>query len=94
MNILQKKSVVIPNPVSFWDNKDLETWVVNSVKVKMVTKMDNYLEREGRINLRKLFLVPIFSISELEKRVKETAPEMKTVFYKELSETIAGIEAT
>lgn len=91
MRNLQIRSKVIQNPLSFTEKRDVETWVVNSVKVKMVTKMDKFLEREGRINLRKLFLVPIFSISEMEKRVKETAPEMKTVFYKELSETIAQI---
>ena len=91
INSIKRKTVLMQNPVAFADRKDLETWVVNSLKVKMLTKFDQYLEHEGRINLRKLFLVPIFTIIEMEKRVKDTAPEMKTVFFKELSNIIESI---
>ena len=63
---------------------DVESWVINTVKLSMISKLDVKLEAEGKTNLRKLFLVPIFRISELEKRVIEQAPEIKTIFYREL----------
>lgn len=72
--------------------KDIESWIVNSVKVKMIRKLDNILEPEGRINARKLFLSPVFSISEIVKRVETTAPEMTTFFYKELISTVDEAE--
>lgn len=72
--------------------REIETWIVNSVKVKMIKKMDNLLETEGKVNARKLFLVPIFNIEELAKRVQEQAPELKTLFYKELTVTISEAE--
>lgn len=68
--------------------QEVETWVVNSVKVKMIKKMDTLVETEGKMNARKLFLVPIFNISDMKKRVEEQAPELKTIFYKELTEII------
>lgn len=64
--------------------QEVEYYVVNSVKVAMIKKCDGLLEKEGRLNLRKLFLVPVFTVSEFAKRIEETAPEMKTFFYKEL----------
>ncbi|MBI4990699.1 hypothetical protein HZB96_01240 [Candidatus Gottesmanbacteria bacterium] len=73
--------------------KDVESWVVNSLKVKMIKKLDNLLEVEGRVNARKLFLVPVFTIAELSKRVNESAPEIKTFFYKELITTIDEAES-
>lgn len=69
-------------------DKDLEAWVVNTLKVKMISKLDNLLEREGRENARRLLLVPIFSISEMSKRIKEQAPEMKTFYYRELMDIL------
>lgn len=72
--------------------REVETWVVNSVKVKMIRKMDSLLETEGKVNARKLFLVPVFNIPELTNRVQEMAPELKTLFYKELSSTIGEAE--
>lgn len=72
--------------------REVETWIVNSVKVKMIKKMDNLLETEGKVNARKLFLVPIFNIEEMAKRVQEQAPEMKTMFYKELSRIMGEAE--
>ncbi len=72
--------------------REVETWVVNSVKVKMITKMDSLLETEGKMNVRKLFLVPIFNIEEMAKRVQEQAPELKTLFYKELLVTLSEAE--
>lgn len=74
------------NPVV---REEVETWVVNSVKVKMIKKMDTLLETEGKVNARKLFLVPIFKIEELSKRVESQAPELKTMFYKELIDIVA-----
>lgn len=70
----------------------VEEWVVNSVKLSLVKKLDSCLDSTGRENLRKLLLVPIFTIQELSARVKETAPEMKTLFYKELSNQILFAE--
>lgn len=72
--------------------REIESWVVNSVKVKMIAKMDSLLEVEGKVNVRKLFLVPVTNILELSKRVQEMAPELKTFFYKELSTTIGEAE--
>lgn len=72
--------------------REVETWVVNSVKVKMIKKMDTLLETEGKVNVRKLFLVPIFEISQMAKRVDEQAPEIKTMFYKELLSTLSEAE--
>lgn len=66
--------------------------MVNSVKVKIITQMDKLLETEGKVNVRKLFLVPIFNIEELSKRVETQAPELKTLFYKELLSTISEAE--
>lgn len=68
--------------------KEMEAWVVNTVKVKMIKELDNLLEDKGRNNARKLFLVPIFTISELTKRVENQAPEIKTLFYRELMNVI------
>lgn len=72
--------------------REVETWIVNSVKVKMIKKMDNLLETDGKVNARKLFLVPIFNIEEMAKRVQSKAPEIKTMFYKELSKLIEEAE--
>lgn len=88
MNDNTKKTDSIPAARVANLNKDLESWVVNSLKVKMIKKLDGLLENDGRDNVRKLFLVPVFTISELKKRVEETAPEIKTFFYRELFETV------
>ena len=71
---------------------EVESWVVNSVKVKMIKKLDNLLEDEGRANARKLFLVPVFTISQMTKRIEESAPEMKTFFYQELLSTLSEVQ--
>jgi hypothetical protein len=71
---------------------DIEAWVVNSVKINMISKMDRQLEGEGKTNLKRLFLVPLFNISELEKRVKEQAPEIATIFYRELMDVVEKAE--
>lgn len=78
--------------VSPLEQKEVEAWVVNTVKVKMIKKLDSLLERQGRENTRKLFLVPLFTISELSKRVEEQAPEIKTFFYRELIKTVEEVE--
>ena len=70
---------------------DFEAWVVNTVKVKMLIKLEGLLEDQGKDNARRLFLVPIFTIDEMVKRVKESAPEMKTFFFKELTKTLNEI---
>lgn len=72
--------------------KELEAFVVNSVKVRMIKKLDKLLETEGKVNVRKLFLVPIFTISDLVKRVDEQVPEIKTFFFRELTSTISEAE--
>lgn len=66
-------------------DQDIEAWVVNSVKAKMIIKLDCLLDCEGRNNARKLFLVPIFTIAGLIERVEEQAPEMRTLFFRELA---------
>jgi len=71
--------------------REIETWVVNSVKVKMINKLDKLCETEGKINARKLFLVPIFNISDMAKRVEKQAPELKTLFYRELAITLQEV---
>lgn len=73
-------------------NPEAEAWVVNTLKVKMIKKLDNLLTDEGKLNARKLFLVPIFSIRELSKQVEEKAPELKTFYFKELLETVKDAE--
>lgn len=73
--------------------QDLEAWVVNTVKVKLIKKLDSCLDNRGKMNLRKLFLVPVFAVADLEKRVLENGPEMRTVFYKELFEALAELES-
>lgn len=72
--------------------REVEVWVVNSVKVAMIKKLDTLLEGEGRLNARKLFLTPEFTISGLKKRVDEQAPEMKTLFFRELTSACEEVE--
>ncbi len=72
--------------------REIESWVVNSLKVKMIKKLDNLLETEGKVNARKLFLAPVFTVTELIKRVEQQAPEMKTFFFRELIRTISEAE--
>jgi len=86
-SVIQKSALSIP-----FVQKEAEAWVVNSIKARMIIKLDGLLEKEGRDNIRKLFLVPIFSISELSKRVETQAPEIKTLFYRELMETVARVK--
>lgn len=71
---------------------DLEAWVVNSVKVKMLEKYSRHFETDGVKNLRELFLAPIFEIPELADRVNGQGVELRTLFYKELMECLAEIE--
>lgn len=67
---------------------EVEAWVVNTLKVKMIKQLDGVLETEGKLNARKLFLVPIFTISEMIKKVENEAPELRTYFYKQLFDAI------
>lgn len=80
-----------PSP-NYSRQQEIEQWVVNTVKLKMVNRFQRFLEKEGRVNLRKLFLAPVFTICELENRVNSYAPEMKTLFYKVMFETITQAE--
>lgn len=64
--------------------KDIESWIVNTVKLKLIKNFEAILETPGRSNLRQLFLVPIFTINELTERVKDNAPELLTVYFKTL----------
>ena len=41
--------------------KELESWIVNSVKINLIKKFEQILEIEGKSNLRKLLLVPVFT---------------------------------
>ena len=91
-NNLDDKLFNSPKPLPDILEQELEAWVVNSVKVNMIRKLDNLLETEGKVNSRQLFLVPVFSITELTKRVEKTAPELKTLFYRELTDTIEASE--
>lgn len=78
----------LPSPI----DREVEVWVVNSVKVSMIKKLDVLLEGEGRLNARKLFLTPEFTISGLKKRVEEQAPEIKTLFFRELISACDEVE--
>lgn len=71
---------------------DLEAWVVNTVKLKMIKNLEDRLELGGRLNLRRLFLAPIFTIPNLIKTVEEKAPEIKVIFFKELASAVEQIE--
>ncbi|OGG02946.1 hypothetical protein A2W14_02090 [Candidatus Gottesmanbacteria bacterium RBG_16_37_8] len=64
--------------------RDLESFIVNTVKIKLIKRFEEILENDGRSNLRQLLLVPVFSISELGKRITDNAPELTTLYYKEL----------
>ena len=68
--------------------KDIESWIVNTVKIKFIKKFEEILETPGKSNLRSLLLVPVFTIAELNQRVKENAPELLTIYYKELFEAM------
>ena len=70
-----------------------EAWVVNTTKVKLLEKYAHMLEKEGQDNLRKLFLVPLFEINEFIQRIEESAPELKTLFYRELTDTLSNLES-
>ena len=70
-----------------------EAWVVNTTKVKLLEKYAHMLEKEGQDNLRKLFLVPLFEIKEFIQRIEESAPELKTLFYRELTDTLSNLES-
>lgn len=70
----------------------IEEWVVNSAKVKMIKKLDDVLDERGKMNCRKLFLVPVFTIRELMNQVDERAPELRTFFYKELIPIVQSAE--
>lgn len=70
----------------------VEEWVVNSVKLSLLTKIDESLVYEGKQNLRTLLLVPIFTISQMSQRIAELAPEMKTMYYRELTNQILEAE--
>lgn len=92
MKAITNSKLLSNSNVSSQLQKELEAFVVNSLKVKMIKKLDNLLETEGKANARKLFLVPIFDIPQMIKRVDEQAPELKTLFYKELVMTINEAE--
>jgi len=72
--------------------RQFEAWVVNTTKVKLLEKYTHYLEQEGKDNLRQLLLVPLFEIDELKKHVEEKAPELKTLFYRELTDALFHLE--
>ena len=73
--------------------RDIESLIVNTVKVKLIGKFEEILETPGKSNLRELLIVPIFSIEELTQRVKSNAPELLTVYYKELFAVIDEVGA-
>lgn len=71
---------------------EVESYVVNQVKVNLLKMCDSMLDGKGKQNLRELLLVPIFSIPEMTKRVKERAPEMHTLFFHELVRAVDETE--
>ncbi|KKS95404.1 MAG: hypothetical protein UV73_C0018G0017 [Candidatus Gottesmanbacteria bacterium GW2011_GWA2_43_14] len=72
--------------------RDVESWVVNTVKIKVLKKFEEYLELDGLKNLRMLLLAPVFTIKELTDRVKEQAPEIATLYFKELFQAMDEVE--
>jgi hypothetical protein len=71
---------------------ELEAWVVNTVKINLLTKLESRLEGNGLNNLRKLVLVPIFEVDKMFQRIELMAPELKTIFFKELTDTLKVAE--
>lgn len=63
---------------------EIESWIVNNLKVKILRKFESYFDQEGVKNLKELLLVPLFTVSDLSERVKTLAPELKTLYFKEL----------
>lgn len=61
-----------------------EILLVISLKENIIKKYDSFLEVPGKVNLRRLLRTPVFTISQLSKRVEEYTPELITLFYKEL----------
>ena len=64
--------------------REIEEWIVNSLKIKIIRKLEYLLEGQGKKNLSQLFLAPVFSVEEMTQRVQTFAPEMKTFYFKEL----------
>lgn len=71
---------------------EVESFVINSVKVSLIKKCDSFLDVQGKANIRKLLLVPIFSIPDFTKRVKELAPELHTMYFHELAKIVSEAE--
>lgn len=82
--LLGQKLQLDLNSIPFKHRREVEEWIVNTVKIKLVRKFEAILEMEGKSNMRKLFLVPVFKITEMTERIKTTAPELLTVYFKEL----------
>ena len=72
--------------------RDIESWVVNTVKIRILKKFEGFLEAEGMKNLRNLLLSPVFSLKELSGRIKEQAPEITTLYFKELFKAMDEVE--
>lgn len=70
-----------------------EAWVVNTTKVKLLEKYAHLMEQEGKDNLRKLLLVPLVEIKEFVQRIEESAPELRTLFYRELTDALSNLES-
>ena len=75
------------------EKKDIEAWVVNTVKISMIKKMSSVLEKSGIANLQIVFLVPLFTISDLTYRVNDLAPELRTIYFKELIFTMDKLKS-
>lgn len=69
-------------------NGDVEAWVVNTLKIRMIVQLDDLLVGDGKKNARTLLLVPVFTIAALVARVREYAPEMQVFLFRELGKTI------
>ena len=80
----QNKLQLDLNSIHPTQRKEIEELVVNTVKTKIIKKFEAILEMEGKSNIRKLFLAPVFTIVELNQRVQKQAPELLTVYFKEL----------
>ena len=86
------KKLFFTSSVSPLMKRELEALVVNNVKIKMLKMLEGFLEKDGQNNLREVCPVPVFEVEEIIKRVEATAPELRTIFYKELMTVLSEVE--
>ena len=77
-------------PVSM--QEEVEVLMVNMLKLRMIRKLETHLTREGQDKVWNVFLVPIYSLRDLTEYIEIRAPELKTIYYKELHKVVSETE--